>query len=401
MNFNPRTICIDNLSMARTEIEKIGCDSQGLRIMQHKAVYKTIKVEKLTTKEANLLKQTFLGKGGDVAVSRHSADLSHAETDVLIFATLKQLYEAIRQLKAQPWRLPQLSRELEELILHDEQKISIQYTWDDRSLKIETGNTLIMGILNITPDSFSDGGKFNQLDKALEQAQKMVEAGVAIIDVGAESTRPYGSKPVSAAEEWQRLEYILPQLVQQVAVPISIDTYKAEVAAKALKAGAHILNDIWGLQHEPAMAEVAAQFKAPIVMMHNQESAEYDGDIMYHLCCFFEKSLNIGIKAGIPLENMILDPGIGFAKTSEHNFQIMARLKELHCFGQPLLLGASRKRFIGDILNLPAEDRTEGTLATTAMAIEQGFHVVRVHDVLPQVRFAKMMDAMMKRRNES
>lgn len=399
MNFNPRNICIQNLKMAQAEIEKIGCDPHGLGIMQHKAVYKTIKVEKLTTREANLLKQTFLGKGGEVVVSRHAADLSRPETDVLIFGTLKQFREAIIQLKAQPWRLPQLSHEVEELILRDEKKIRIQYNWSDRNLKVETGNTHIMGILNVTPDSFSDGGKFNRLDKALEQAKKMVESGVSVIDIGAESTRPYGSKKVSAAEEWQRLETILPQLAQQVTVPLSIDTYKAEVAAKALAAGAHILNDIWGLQQDPAMAEVAAQFKVPIIIMHNQESAEYEGDIMYQLCSFFEKSLQIGVKAGIPLENMILDPGIGFAKTSEHNFQIMARLKELHCFGQPLLLGASRKRFIGDTLNLPAEDRVEGTLATTAMAIEQGFHLVRVHDVLPHVRFAKMMDAMMKRRN--
>jgi dihydropteroate synthase len=252
--------------------------------------------------------------------------------------------------------------------------------------------TLIMGILNVTPDSFSDGGKFNQLEAALEHAKEMVEQGADIIDIGGESTRP-GAEKVSLEEELRRVIPAVKAVANEVNAPISVDTYKAEVAKQAIEAGAHIINDVWGAKADPKMAEVAAYYDVPIILMHNRENKNYQNLISDMIADLFE-SISIVKAAGVKDENIILDPGIGFAKTFEHNLEVMRNLHQFKKLGYPLLLGTSRKSFIGQVLDLPPEARMEGTGATVCFGIQQGCDIVRVHDVLPIARMAKMMDAM-------
>ena len=397
MYFNARLLTIDTLGQAYNELGQIGCQAQGLAIMMPKSIFKTMKLEGILSKEANLLKQTFLAKGGEVAIAKGCADLSIDKSDVLILATIKQYQAALAQLKNQPWGLPEIASVIEKVLQATEQDISRSYSFLKGQLNIQQGRTLIMGILNITPDSFSDGGAFNQPEKAVAHMLQLVDNGADIIDIGAESTRPYGSQIVSAEEEANRLIPILKEVVKQCPVLISVDTYKASVAEQALHCGAHILNDIWGLQGDPQMATVAAAYNAPIIIMHNQKSAVYQSDIMGEIIRFLNQSIEIGLQAGIDFSRFIIDPGIGFGKTPEQNLIVMSRLEELQALGCPILLGTSRKRFIGEVLNLPVEDRVEGTAATVAVGIMKGAHIMRVHDVRPIARIAKMTDHLMRR----
>jgi len=255
--------------------------------------------------------------------------------------------------------------------------------------------TYIMGILNVTPDSFSDGGRFVQTEAATGHACRLVEEGADIIDVGGESTRP-GHREVNAEEEIARVLPVVKALKKELAIPVSVDTYKASVAEACLKAGADMVNDVWGLQREPEIARVAAYYGAPVVAMHNQDGTDYEGDILVAMKDFFEKTLEIAFKAGIAKENIILDPGIGFGKTAEQNIQVMGRLNELRVMGYPVLLGTSRKSTIGKILDLPPDQRVEGTIATTVLGIQQGVDIVRVHDVQANRRAALVADAIVR-----
>lgn len=255
--------------------------------------------------------------------------------------------------------------------------------------------TYVMGILNITPDSFSDGGEYADLERALARARQMVAEGAAIIDVGGESTRP-GAEEVGAEEELERVLPVVECLVRELNVPISVDTYKAAVAETVLQAGAHLINDVWGLQRDPGLAAVVARFGVPVIIMHNQKGTEYQRDIMAEIKGSLEKSIGIGLAAGIKKEKIILDPGIGFGKTPEQNMVVMSRLGELNDLGCPLLLGTSRKSMLGKILDLPPKERVEGTLATTVLGIMQGVDIVRVHDVKENYRAAKVTDALVR-----
>ena len=262
--------------------------------------------------------------------------------------------------------------------------------------------TLVMGILNVTPDSFSDGGKWNTLDQALDHALSMVEDGAAIIDVGAESSRP-GFVPVSAAEEIERLAPFLEHIVPKIPVPISIDTFKAQTARAAVELGADILNDIWGLQYAAeergAMARVAAEYHAPVVVMHNQTGTAYRTDVIEAMQDFFRESCAIAEGAGVAKESLIFDPGIGFGKTPETNIEVLHRLQELCVLdgeAYPLLLGASRKSFIGYALDLPVEERLEATGAATVLGVAAGASIVRVHDVKEIARMCRMADIILE-----
>lgn len=260
-----------------------------------------------------------------------------------------------------------------------------------------TSGTAIMGILNVTPDSFSDGGKYNELDAAIEHAKTMVAQGADIIDIGGESTRP-GHTKISAREELQRVLPIIRAVAQAVDVPISIDTYKAETARYALEAGAHILNDIWGAKADPEMAQVAAEYNVPIILMHNRNNTKYQ-NLMADMITDLRESIDIVNAAGVEDDKIILDPGIGFGKTHEQNLEAMNRLDELSALGYPVLLGTSRKSLVAQTLDLPKDDRVEGTGATVCLGIERGCRIIRVHDVQPMKRMAVMMDAMLKGRN--
>ena len=250
-----------------------------------------------------------------------------------------------------------------------------------------------MGVLNVTPDSFSDGGQFTNLDPALTQAKRMIAEGADILDIGAESTRPYGSAPVSAEEELTRLQAILPQVVA-LGLPVSIDTMKASVATWALGQGARIANDVWGLQRDPEMARVVADHDAPIIVMHNRDTVDADIDIMQDLIAFFGRSLDIAAQAGIPQKNIVLDPGIGFGKTPEQSMTALARLGELKQFGLPLLAGASRKRFIASVTPSEPHQRLGGSIAAHLIAVQRGAQIIRAHDVAETVQALRVAAAI-------
>ena len=262
-----------------------------------------------------------------------------------------------------------------------------------KSYQLDYGNkTLIMGILNATPDSFSDGGKFNHIEKAIQHAKQMVEDGADIIDVGGESTRP-GYATVEVEEEISRVVPVIKEISKIVNVPISIDTYKAETARQAILAGAHIINDIWGAKKDPEIADVAANYDVPIILMHNRENIDYQDFIRDVLNDLYE-SISIAKKAGVKDERIILDPGIGFAKDLKQNIEMMKNLDQLVGLGYPVLLGTSRKSMIGQVMNLPVDERMEATGATVCYGLEKGCQMMRVHDVKEISRMTKMMDVL-------
>ncbi|WP_318617518.1 dihydropteroate synthase [Sporosarcina sp. YIM B06819] len=266
------------------------------------------------------------------------------------------------------------------------------YTFGETEMDFRE-ETVIMGILNVTPDSFSDGGKFGQIDAALQHAQQMLRDGAKIIDIGGESTRP-GHVPVSLEQELERTVPIIEAITKEFGCVVSIDTYKAGVAEEAIQAGARIINDIWGAKREPAIADVAAKYKVPIILMHNRDKVEYEGPFMDAVLADLEESVGIAVAAGVAHDNIWLDPGIGFARDTIQNIWTMQGLRRISNMGYPVLLGTSRKSLIGNVLKLPVEERLEGTGATVCYGIEHGCHIMRVHDVKEIARMAKMMDVL-------
>jgi dihydropteroate synthase len=255
----------------------------------------------------------------------------------------------------------------------------------------------VMGILNITPDSFSDGGQFVAPKRALAQARRMIAEGADIIDIGAESTRPYGSQPVSAEEELRRLQPILAGIVA-LGVPVSIDSMKSAVVAWALDAGAVIANDVWGLQRDPAMAPLLAARRTPVIIMHNRDEADPGIDIMQDIAGYFARSLEIAARAGISPGHIVLDPGIGFGKTAEQSMTALAHLRELAVFGLPLLVGASRKRFISSVTPSEPHQRLGGSIAAHVLAAAGGARIIRTHDVSDTVQALRIAAAIEERR---
>jgi dihydropteroate synthase len=255
----------------------------------------------------------------------------------------------------------------------------------------------VMGVLNVTPDSFSDGGQFVAPERALAQARRMIAEGADIIDIGAESTRPYGSQPVSAEQELKRLQPILAEVVS-LGVPVSIDSMKPAVVAWALDNGAVIANDVWGLQRDPDMAGLLAARNSPVIVMHNRRDVEADIDIMKDIVAFFTRSLEIADKAGISRGNIMLDPGIGFGKTPEQSMTALARLNDLRAFGLPLLVGASRKRFISTVTPSEPHQRLGGSIAAHLVAVKGGARIIRTHDVLETVQALRVAAAIWHRR---
>jgi dihydropteroate synthase len=259
--------------------------------------------------------------------------------------------------------------------------------------------TYVMGIINVTPDSFSGDGVGNNVEIAVQQAQHFQEYGADIIDVGGESTRPKyvysDARIIPADEELSRVIPVIQALTKAVDIPVSIDTYKASVAHGALNYGASMINDVWGFRHDPDIARVAAESGVPVVLMHNQEHTRYD-DVVPDVIRELSKMIDNAVENGVKFENIILDPGIGFGKTAEHNLEILRRLDEFLVLERPLLIGMSRKSTIGLVLDLPVNDRVEGTGATVALSIAKGADIVRVHDVKEMARVARMSDAIVR-----
>jgi dihydropteroate synthase len=275
----------------------------------------------------------------------------------------------------------------------------VEFRWGER--------TYVMGVLNVTPDSFSGDGVGDDIKAALAQARRLADEGADIIDVGGESTRP-GSAPVSADEEIRRVIPVIERLASELSVPISIDSYKSGVARRALEAGARMLNDQWGLKQDPKLAELAAERGVPLILMSNQrdkggydaklqrDTADYK-DVMAEITSSLKRGIELAINLGVPQENIIIDPGIGFGKSWQQELEIIGRLGELRGLGRPILVGPSRKSLIGKVLELPVDDRVEGTAAAVAIAIANGADVVRVHDVRQIARVCRMSDAIIRR----
>jgi dihydropteroate synthase len=262
------------------------------------------------------------------------------------------------------------------------------------SALLAPGRPLVMGVLNVTPDSFSDGGRFVDPASAIAHAREMVEQGADILDVGAESTRPYGgATPVAAADEIARLTPVLPEVIK-LGLPVSIDTTKASVAAWALDKGAAIVNDVWGLQRDPAMAPLIAARSVPVIVMHNREAADAAIDIIAAVIAFFARSIEIAERAGVARDMIVLDPGIGFGKTPEQSIACIAQLAEFKCFGLPLLIGASRKRFINSVTPSAPDQRLGGSIASHLEAVQNGAAIVRTHDVAETVQALRVAAAI-------
>lgn len=418
--YHPRILHLPTPAEVLAEMARIGVSRKGAALMVAKGVFRAIKVCGLPAAQANIVKQEMLSKGGEAAVNWSSYLAEEGATsDVLLLGTLRHYRRLIGKLRAQPRSLGlgPLAEALAEVLRRYDGGTLGQMTLAGRTF-VWGQRTYLMGILNLTPDSFSGDGLLRRgadpLALALEQARCFAAEGADLLDVGGESTRP-GAERVSPEEELARVAPVIEQLAKELSLPISIDTCKAEVARAALQAGAHLVNDVWGLRrpegegwNEP-LAEVVREAHVPIVLMHNRRAPATVGDLGGHyrqveyrdllgeILADLEGSIAFAIAQGIPWEHILIDPGIGFGKTPEQNLEVMRRLGELRSLGRPILLGTSRKSFIGLTLGLPPEERLEGTLATLALGIAGGADIVRVHDVREALRAVRVSDAIVRR----
>ncbi len=392
-----RCLPIRSVDEALREMAEVGVDPAGMRLMAGKALHLNLKLEGISPRTSNLLKQEMLSIGGDAAVDRRGLDCSTDLTDTILMGTRHQIENLTSRLKLDP-ELQVLGRSLEEAL----QNVSkVHHTLRCRKRTFTLGEkTLVMGVLNVTPDSFSDGGLYLDKGQAVARGLKMVEEGADFIDVGGESTRP-GSKPLSLDEELRRVVPVVESLARETTVPVSIDTYKSAVAREAIQAGAQMINDISGLHLDPDLAEVAAKEGVPISLMHMRGTPETMQSNIHYESLFSEilrslgESVERAERAGVDPEQIIVDPGIGFGKTKEHNLLILRQLSEFRILGKPLLLGTSRKSFIGKVLGTDeVTDRLEGTLASVAIGVFNGAHIVRCHDVREATRAVALADAI-------
>lgn len=397
---NPRVLRIRCQRDLISEMERIGVFPEGVRIMAAKGVFQVVLVEKVSLRQAVIIKQEMLSKGGEAAVSAGVITLTGECTDVLLMGTASQLRRASEGLMRQPFGLRQIAEEILQVLGAQEPSGDKVLRLGRHALPIGD-KTYVMGILNVTPDSFSDGGTHMTVDQAVKHAWRLVEEGADIIDIGGESTRP-GSASTPLTDEIERVVPVIEALGEDFPVPISVDTYKSEVAQAALAAGAHMINDISALSMDPHLGGIVAEAKVPIVLMHMkgrprdmQDNPEYE-QVVSEVAEYLRKAIHRAEEYGICRENVLIDPGIGFGKTCAHNLELLRRLEELRSLGCPILLGTSRKAFIGKTLGLPVEDRVEGTAATVALAVAAGVDIVRVHDVKYMARVARMSDAIVR-----
>ncbi|MDD3012580.1 MAG: dihydropteroate synthase [Candidatus Gastranaerophilales bacterium] len=383
---------------AEQVIKDIGFDKNYINKAILKYNYILLKIHNLTCPQASILKQLALSVGADVAVHREVITCKTDKTDVLLECTHSQLKILCEKLKFQPFKLSKLSSLLLDQIIKKPASMKIRDTVFDWNKK-----TYIMGILNITPDSFSDGGKFIDPDNALKQAEKLIEDGADIIDIGGESTRPF-SMEVSPEEEIERVIPVIKKIRElNSSIPISIDTRHAIVAKQAIENGADIINDVSGLKWDLEMGKVAAEFNVPVIIMHSisnpedmQINPEYSENIIDALSKDLYDITQKATEVGIKPENIIIDPGIGFGKTLEHNLEIIRRINEFKSLGFPVLVGVSRKSVIANILNLPPEEREEANIALGSYLASNGADIIRVHDVKKHFKAFKVLDSVIR-----
>lgn len=391
-----RCLHITNASEAIHQMKKMGVDPTGVRLMEGKTLHFNLKVEGIEPRTANLLKQEMLALGGDVAVDGRGLDCSTEKTDALLMGTQKHFEKLVLKLEQYPTLNP-LGQSVKETLKNISKT---QYAIRCRKRTLTLGKrTLLMGVLNVTPDSFSDGGLFFDKEKAISHGLRLVEEGADIIDIGGESTKP-GSKPLELEEELRRIIPVIKSISAEVDVPISIDTYKSTVARKAIEAGAEMINDISGLNFDPSLAEVASKENIPLVLMHirgtpetMQKNVHYDS-LFSEILQYLKDSIQRAESAGLDPRQIIVDPGIGFGKTVEDNLLIIKNLHEFRILGKPILLGTSRKSFIGKILNAEVGERLEGTLSSITVGVLNGANIIRCHDALQAKRAIAVADAI-------
>jgi dihydropteroate synthase len=397
MSFKIRALNIKNRQEGLKEFKKIGATSAGSKIMVEKIFPLSLKIRGVSPVAANILKQEMLARAGDVVTSRNTlAGAGNREegasgTDVIIQGTVKSIKSLAEKIKEQPFGLKALAGDLKRYLERlDKNRKRGQIRIGKKNFN-PAADIIIMGILNVTPDSFYDGGYYFDKDKAYARVERMVSEGADIIDVGGMSTRP-GSLPVSAEEEIERVIPVIEHIKKNYDILISADTYRSEVAGKAIDAGAHMINDISGLSMDKNMKEVVAASGVSLVIMHirgtpenMQKNPEYK-NVIDEIYDYLEDRTGIAVDSGIKPEKIIIDPGIGFGKTLEHNLEIINKISEFKALGYPVMIGASRKSFIGGILDLPAGERLEGSLAAAVYSVINGINVLRVHDVKETLR---------------
>ncbi|MEA3485574.1 MAG: dihydropteroate synthase, partial [Candidatus Aerophobetes bacterium] len=371
----------------------------GRQILASKTSFHLIKLESISSRAANLLKQEMLGIGADAGIKKEIASFDVKKSDILLMGTESQYKKLIPRLKRQPFGLATIASQLKQALNNFEQRkfvISLR----DKKLDLRK-KVAVMGVLNVTPDSFYDGGRYIEQDKALRRVESMIKEGADLIDIGGESTRP-GAKRVGTDEELQRVIPVISEIRKFFDILISVDTYKADVAREAIETGANLINDISGLRFDSELKKVIAKYDVPVVIVHikgtpgnMQNNPQYEC-LMGEITSYLRNSIKIAEEAGISPDKIIVDPGIGFGKTTEHNLEIIRRLGELKSLGKSILIGASRKSFIGNILKLPLSERLEGSLAIASLSVFQGAHIIRTHDVKETRRALDITKAIMQ-----
>ena len=395
---NIRIMKLGSSGEAIDEVKRIGVDQYAVPILASKAFGLSIKVEGLDCAQSNIIKQTALSVGADAAVARPVITGCSEKTDLILFANHRQIGEITERLEVQPFGLKQIADGLTEVLNHSSCTHVLSLPGVDLDL---SRRTYIMGVLNVTPDSFSDGGQHFELNKAVDWGMKIADDGVDIIDIGGESTRP-GSDPVCAEEELARVMPVIEALSKDCDVPLSIDTCKSNVAKQAVTAGCKVVNDISGLTFDSLMAETVAHSGAAVIVGHirgnpktMQEKPHYQ-DVMSEITNELRAQVQLAESEGVSPSRIAVDPGIGFGKRLEDNLTIIRRLGELKSLGKPIVVGPSRKSFIGEVLDLPLGERLEGTASAVAIAIAKGAHIVRVHDVKEIKRVCLLADAIVR-----
>jgi dihydropteroate synthase len=381
-------------------LKAVDVDPYGIGAMLPKMVHLNILLEGVECKMANVIKQEMLSLGADAAVARDAVGCCIAKTDVILMGTLKQIRCFVEKVADQPFGLKKISETIRDILTNLSVDSAFLRT-SRREIKLGEG-TLIMGIINMTPDSFSDGGRFPTPEMAVEEGFRMVEDGADMIDIGGESSRP-GSDPISAEEELRRVIPIIKGLTKRISVPLSVDTMKAVVARTAIAEGAEIVNDISSMNNDNQMQEVVAEAGAAVILMHmrGMPKTMQTGDLTYRslfgdVISFLKERIDAAVKKGITSEQIMVDPGIGFGKLAMDNMRLIKHLRELTILGRPIVIGPSRKSFIGCVTGGSPHERVEGTAATITAAIMNGSRVVRVHDVKTMKKVAVMADALVK-----
>jgi dihydropteroate synthase len=395
MNYKIRALDIKTEEEGLKEFKRIGASNIGSHIMASKIFPLSLKIRGVSPVAANILKQEMLARGGDVVTSSSTLTEAGGKTDIIIQGSIGSIKDLITKIKQQPFGLRALSDELRiYLNRSDENKKVKELTVGRQKFNLDR-DVIVMGILNVTPDSFYDGGYYFEKEKAYKRVETLVSEGADIIDVGGMSTRP-GSLPVDIEDEIKRIIPVIKYINKNHDILISADTYRSETALRAIAVGANMINDISGLSMDKTMADVVSKSDVSLVIMHikgtpenMQENPEYE-NVIDEIYDYLEDKTNTAVESGIKPGKIIVDPGIGFGKTNEHNLKIINKVREFKMLGYPVLIGVSRKSFIGNVLDLPVEERLEGSIAASVCSVIGGVNILRVHDVKETIRAVKI-----------